>query len=72
MQFQITDLVIDWQDDYDFIQPISSTERVRITKEIIGSIWDADDEDDLVNEITAARGWSIESIDYIHVLVDVR
>ncbi|NDB65468.1 MAG: hypothetical protein EB168_07360 [Euryarchaeota archaeon] len=68
MQFQITGLVIDWQDDYDFIQPISPAERVRITEEIIGSIWDADDEDELVNEITAAHGWSIESIDYAHVL----
>ena len=68
MQFQITSLVIDWQDDYDFIQPISSIERVRITEEIIGSIWDANDEDDLVEEITAAHGWLIESIDYTHVL----
>ena len=68
MKFKITDLVIDWQDDYDFIQPISSTERVRITEGIIGSIWDADDEDDLVEQITAAYGWLIESIDYRHEL----
>lgn len=67
MQFQITGLVIDWQDDYNYIQPISSTERVRITEEIIGSIWDADDEDDLVEELIAAHGWSIESLDCIHV-----
>ena len=27
-------------------------------------VWEADDEDDLIEEITAASGWCIKSIDY--------
>lgn len=34
----------------------------------MGSIWEADDEDDLIEEITSATGWCINSIDYEHVL----
>ena len=36
--------------------------------EIVGEIWEADDEDDLVEEITCATGWCIKSIDYRHIL----
>jgi hypothetical protein len=34
----------------------------------IGQIWDADDGDDLVEEITCATGWCIKSLDFRHVL----
>ena len=34
----------------------------------IGTIWEADDGDDLIEEITCASGWCIKSIDYRHVL----
>jgi hypothetical protein len=37
--------------------------------EVCTTIWDADDEDDLVEEITAATGWCIKSLNYRHVLV---
>ena len=36
--------------------------------ETIGQIWEADDEEDLIEKITAAYGWCIKSIDYVHVL----
>jgi hypothetical protein len=36
--------------------------------ETLGQIWDADDEDDLVEEITSATGWCIKSLDCRHVL----
>jgi hypothetical protein len=39
-----------------------------ITAYTLGSIWEADDEEDLVEEITCATGWCIKSIDYRHVL----
>jgi hypothetical protein len=39
-----------------------------LNAEYIGQIWEADDEDDLVEEITCASGWCIKSIDYRHVL----
>jgi len=34
----------------------------------IGTFWEADDEDDLVEEVTAESGWCIKSIDYRHIL----
>jgi len=34
----------------------------------VGQFWEADDEDDLIEEITCASGWCINSIDYQHVL----
>ena len=27
-------------------------------------VWEADDEDDLIEEVTTASGWCIKSIDY--------
>jgi hypothetical protein len=39
-----------------------------IIQSTIGSVWIADDEDDLIEEITCATGWCINSIDYHIVL----
>ena len=65
MQFQVTAIEFDFSsDDDDFPEHQFSN----ITDETIGMIWEADDEDDLVEEITAATGWCIKSIDYRHVL----
>ena len=68
MKFQVTDIVL----DFDFNDPdrgFTQDYYNKITDEIIGSIWDADDDEDLVEEITCATGWCIKSIDYRHVLV---
>ena len=62
MQFQVTDIEFDF--DYD----IHTDEYNRLMNETIGQIWEADDEDDLIEEITSAYGWCIKSIDYRHVL----
>jgi hypothetical protein len=39
-----------------------------IYDEVVGQIWEASDEEDLVEEITTAYGWCIKSLDYRHVL----
>ena len=62
MQFQVTEIEFDF--DYD----IHTDEYNRLMNETIGQIWEADDEDDLIEEITSAYGWCIKSIDYRHVL----
>jgi len=36
--------------------------------ECTDQIWEADDEDDLIEEITSWTGWCIKSIDYRHIL----
>jgi len=35
-----------------------------IYDETISQIWEVDDEEDLIEEITCATGWCIKSIDY--------
>ena len=63
MQFQVTEIEFDFDDE-----DIHTDEYNRLMDETIGQIWKADDEDDLVEEITCATGWCIKSIDYRHVL----
>jgi hypothetical protein len=77
MKFQITEIEFDF-DDCPYCGENQSPEHdadcdgfvevLHIKKETIGQIWEADDEDDLVEEITCATGWCIKSIDYRHVL----
>ena len=68
MQFQVTKI------EFDFDSVILDTEAMtdedcqEIIDETISTTWDADDEDDLIEEITSATGWCINSTDYRHVL----
>ena len=62
MKFNVTEVEFDF-DDGDFDDPITFEEQVQITHDNLG-VWDADDEDDLIEEITAASGWCIKNIDY--------
>jgi hypothetical protein len=39
-----------------------------IYDEVFGQVWEAEDEEDLVEEITTAYGWCIKSLDYRHIL----
>jgi hypothetical protein len=39
-----------------------------IAADIIGTHWQADDEEDLTEEITNATGWCIKSLDFQRVL----
>jgi len=64
MQFQVTYIEFDF-DNEDELTPF---EKDTITSQYIGEVWQADDEDDLVEEITCASGWCIKSIDYRHIL----
>ena len=52
--------------EFDFDDELSHNEKVDILDDNIG-YWDADDEDDLIDEITTASGWCIKSIDYDHL-----
>ena len=64
MQFQVTKIEFDFAGDNLFTE----NDRLDLIEETIGSIWEVDDEDDLIEEITCATGWCINSIDYRHVL----
>ena len=65
MQFQVTDIKFDFDGAID---EFPSHQFSNITDETIGMIWEADDEDDLIEEITCATGWCIKSIDYRIIL----
>ena len=66
MQFQVTDIHFDWGDS---IEPsITEEEMDEIVDETFSTIWEAADEEDLVEEITAATGFCVNSINYQHVL----
>ena len=42
---------------------------MKIVDELIGAMWEADDEEDLIEEITSCTGWCIKSIDFrYHIL----
>ena len=61
MKFLVTNIAYDFNDSID--EPLSLEEQFEITNETLG-VWEAEDEDDLLEEITACTGWCIENIDY--------
>ena len=64
MQFQVTYIEF----DFDNEDEMDAYDKDLITSETIGSLWEADDEDDLIEEITSATGWCIKTIDYRIIL----
>ena len=76
MKFNVIDVEFDFDDDEantvcnsDLETFFIASESVRreVVEENLG-IWEADNEEDLIEEITAASGWCIKSIDYEHQL----
>ena len=67
MQFQVLDIEFDFTDDVDD-EPLDVETQNDIYDEVFGQVWEAEDEEDLVEEITTAYGWCIKSLDYRHVL----
>lgn len=67
MKFQVVDIEFDLDCD-SADEELTEQEENELYEEIIGSFWDAEDGDDLVEEITAATGWCINSIDYRGIL----
>ena len=65
MQFRITQIDIDFEDDNFELSP---TEQSEIIDDVMSTTWEASDADDLVEEITSATGFCVNSIDYCYVL----
>ena len=65
MNYRITSINIDFEDD-NF--ELSSTEQQDVIDDVMSTTWEACDGDDLVEEITSATGFCINSIDYCYVL----
>ena len=65
MQFRVTEIDFDFDDGIG-IFPIEDQQE--IVDEVLATTWEASDSQDLVEEITSATGWCVNSIDYIHIL----
>ena len=64
MLYQITEIEFDFDDEDE----MDAYDKDKLASETIGQVWEADDEDDLVEEITAAYGWCVKSLDYVVIL----
>ena len=60
MKFNVTEVEFDFDLDY---AKLTFDEEIEIRDLALG-VWDADDEDDLIEEVTTASGFCIRSIDY--------
>tara|TARA_B000000441_G_C21667790_1_gene305373 strand:- start:49 stop:249 length:201 start_codon:yes stop_codon:yes gene_type:complete len=65
MQFQVTDIEFDFVDSEG---ELPNDIQAEIVDDVLGIVWEADDDEDLVEEITSATGWCVKSIDYCHAL----
>jgi hypothetical protein len=64
MLFKVDSIEFDFDMDNGHIP---KAEQKEITESFL-SVWEANDEEDLIEEITSASGWCIKNIDYSIVL----
>ena len=60
MNYNVTDIEFDF-DEGDIDDPITFEEEIAIRDSALG-VWEADNEDDMIDEITATTGYLINNI----------
>ena len=63
MKFNVTEVEFDFNDSLSEEYQLTFDEEIAVRDLALG-VWEADDEDDLLEEITTACGWCIKNIDY--------
>jgi hypothetical protein len=63
MKYNVTEVEFDFNDDYAEESKLTFDEEIEVRDLALG-VWEADDEDDLIEEVTTASGWCVKSIDY--------
>ena len=63
MKFNVREVEFDFDDDYANGFKLTFDEEIELRDLALG-VWDADDEDDLIEEVTTACGWCIKNIYY--------
>ena len=65
MKFLVTDIEFDFDDWYqrNWDNPLTFDEQIEIRDQNLG-VWEADNENDMIDEITEASGWLIKNIYY--------
>ena len=61
MKFDVNEIEFDLDDSEEY--KLTFDEEIDLRDSALG-VWEADDEDDLIDEITTAAGYCIKSIDY--------
>jgi len=60
MHYIVTEITFDF-DELDALNPDQQQELI---DETIGTFWEAEDDDDLIDQISNEIGWCIKTIDY--------
>tara|TARA_B000000557_G_scaffold207579_1_gene173255 strand:- start:1 stop:198 length:198 start_codon:yes stop_codon:yes gene_type:complete len=60
MKFNVTEVEFDFTDSQGSITFEDEIEA----RDLALGVWEADDEDDLIEEVSTCSGWCIKSIDY--------
>ena len=63
MKYNVTEVEFDFNDSLSEEYQLTFDEEIEVRALALG-VWEADDEDDLIEEVTTASGWCIKSIDY--------
>tara|TARA_B100000609_G_C16868824_1_gene258913 strand:+ start:182 stop:397 length:216 start_codon:yes stop_codon:yes gene_type:complete len=63
MNYLVTDIEFDFDTEMPDYHSVSFDDQKDIINDNLG-VWDAEDEDDLIEEVTANAGWCVKSIDY--------
>ena len=65
MKFNVTEVEFDFDEwhERNWDNKLTFDEEIAVRDLALG-VWEADDEDDLIEEVTTAAGWCIKSIDY--------
>ena len=59
MKFNVTEIEFDFDDDYcNGTSLLTYDDEIELRDLALG-VWEADDEDDLIEEVTTASGWCI-------------
>ena len=65
MKYNVTEVEFDFDEwhERNWDNKLTFDEEIAVRDMALG-VWEADDEDDLLEEITTACGWCIKNIDY--------
>ena len=65
MKYRVTKIEFDFETDGI---PLAAGFQKDLIADTMITVWEAQDGDDLVEEITNATGWCVKSINYVHAL----
>jgi len=64
MKYNVTEIEFDFDDGIKLDDEKLTFDEEREIHDLALGVWEANDEDDLLDEITAATGWLIQNIHY--------